>query len=161
VFSWDRIDRGSKLLTENLPRLSGEGADFGAGIGYLSHHILQNAPSITKLHVLEADARALACARENLGDFAIFGWEDLTKPVASLGKLDFIVMNPPFHEGKKTQIPLGRDFVRTAAHHLKKGGKLWMVANAHLPYEDLVRAEFTDVHFTLQKDGFKLIGATR
>ncbi len=167
LFSWDRADVGSKLLAAHLPAdLAGTGADFGAGIGYLSHHILKNSPQINALHVLEADARALACARENLANVAgnrdiSYGWTDLAKDVQGLPPLDFVVMNPPFHEGKKTQAALGQAFVATAFRALKKGGHLWMVAITHLPYEDILRGLFKDVQPVAQRDGFKIIKAVK
>ena len=36
IFAWDRIDPGSALLIEHLPRLAGRGADLGSGLGVLS-----------------------------------------------------------------------------------------------------------------------------
>ncbi len=40
VFSWDRLDPGTALLMEALPRLSGKGADLGCGVGVLAHPVL-------------------------------------------------------------------------------------------------------------------------
>lgn len=163
VFGWDKIDMGSRMLADFLPEnLKGVAADFGSGNGYLSYHLLQKNPGLKELCLLEADSRALICSKINLenvrGDCALhFRWDDLTKPVRSLVALDMIVMNPPFHEGKKTDAALGQDFIRTAAHHLKKGGRLYMVANAHLPYERLMEELFARVDMPLQKDGFKIL----
>lgn len=166
LFGWNKIDVGSRLLAENFSgTLKGEGADFGSGIGYLSYHVLgKGKPS--RLHVMEADSRALACSEKNLepvrGDCElVFHWVDLTKPVDGLPRLDFIVMNPPFHTGKKTEASLGQDFIRNAAHHLKKNGVLLMVANVHLPYEALLNELFSRVRPVVQKDGFKILEAVK
>ena len=48
VFSWNRIDPGSALLAQTLPALSGKGADFGCGVGYLAHTVLAS-PAVTHL----------------------------------------------------------------------------------------------------------------
>lgn len=163
LFSWDRIDPGSSLLAEHIPpSLVGVGADFGAGIGYLSHQILQRCSAVTRLYVLEADFRALSCARANLPENRdiVYDWVDLSKPV-DLPPLDFIVTNPPFHIGKKTDVALGISFIQTAACHLKKGGILLLVANAHLPYEAIMENEFTNIQTLVQKDGFKIIRALK
>jgi 16S rRNA (guanine1207-N2)-methyltransferase len=165
LFSWDRADLGSRLLGEYLPAtLSGHIADFGAGVGYLSFRLLQKARGIASLHVLEADARALFFALKNLenvrGDTVLHAyWADLTVPVAGLPPLDHIIMNPPFHEGRKTDPAIGQKFILGAAGALKKGGTLWMVANAHLPYEDTLRTCFKTVRPAIQSDGYKIIEA--
>ncbi len=167
LFSWDRIDAGSRLLVDTLPsNLTGTGADFGAGIGYLSHQILKTAKGITSWHALEADSRALDCARENLSGVQAqrtvdYHWADLTKKQTALPPLDVIVMNPPFHAGKKTDAALGQDFIRTAHHHLKKGGRLFMVANTHLPYEQLLGSLFSCYRQLAQDKGFKILEAVR
>ncbi len=166
LFGWDKIDEGSHLLAEHLPVLKGRGADFGCGYGYLSRLILEKNADIQTLYAIDADCRAIDRARENISilnhraEF-VFLWEDLSKFVPSLPPIDFIVMNPPFHIGKKTDNALGRSFIKTAAHHLKKGGVLWMVANVHLPYESELADQFQTVRTVLQKDGFKIFHAVK
>ena len=166
VFGWNKIDDGSRLLSQKIPSgLGGIGADFGAGTGYLSARILLSCPDVKTLYVAEADARALECARENLENVRQdrtleFLWADLTKP-AALPALDFIVMNPPFHHGKKTDPHIGLSFIATAAHHLKKNGKLYVVANAHLPYEQSLRSAFSSVRLLAEEQGFKIYEAQR
>ena len=167
LFSWNRVDEGSRLLAAHLPGdLKGTGADFGAGIGYLSYRVLTGDHRLTGWHVLEADMRALDCARENLAGVRDkmtlnFGWVDLTKPVPALPPLDVIVMNPPFHDGKTTEASVGQGFIRTAAHHLKKGGRLFMVANTHLPYEAILNEVFKSHRPLAQDRGFKVIEAVK
>lgn len=166
LYGWDKIDVGSQILAAHLPQtLKGVGADFGAGTGYLSCCVLAAAPSVSTLYVAEADARALACAKLNLenvrdGRTLEFLWADLSKP-ADVPPLDFIVMNPPFHVGKKTDIGLGQSFVDTAVRALRKGGKLYMVANAHLPYEAVLREKFAGLKPLVTAQGFKVIEATK
>ncbi len=166
VFGWDKIDMGSALLAECFTSaISGIGADFGAGTGYLSYRLLQASPAVSTLYVAEADSRALECAHVNLenvrgGRTLEYLWADLAKP-ATFPALDFVVMNPPFHTGKKTDTGLGHAFIETAAHHLKKGGKLYMVANAHLPYEQILRQKFAHVRALSQEQGFKVFEAIK
>jgi 16S rRNA (guanine1207-N2)-methyltransferase len=137
IFSADRADPGSALLAEHFPKnLRGSVADLGAGWGYLSHAVLEKNPGLKAVHLYEADARALDCARKNLAGFETpleFHWHDVAAGLA--GKYENIVMNPPFHSGQSTDISLGRAFLRTAADALRTGGRLFMVANRQLPYE--------------------------
>lgn len=167
VFGWSKIDMGSGLLAEHFdnPKLKGRGADFGAGIGYLSRELLIDENAVKELHLMEADARALICARENMkgyegGCTLAYHWADLTKPQPQIrGGLDFIVMNPPFHAGAKTDIGIGRDFIQTAARTLRKGGTLLMVANRQLPYEAALSSLYSAVRVVVERDGFKVIEA--
>jgi len=135
IFSADHIDPGSALLAAHLPgNLRGRVADLGAGWGFLSRAVLDRNPGLKALHLFEADARALACARRNLPeDLCAFHWHDVT---AGLGdKFEAVVMNPPFHSGQATDIGLGRAFLRSAAAALRMGGRIFLVANRQLPYE--------------------------
>ncbi len=167
LFSWDRIDPASRLLAENFPpALGGRVADFGAGIGYLSYRALEGFPKIRSLTMVEADARALALAEKNIAPVrgereVITLWHDATKALPPMLAFDHILMNPPFHTGKKTDISLGLSFISTAAAHLKKGGVLSMVANVHLPYEAPLEKMFKTSKTVVQKNGFKIFRAVK
>lgn len=167
VFGWDKIDIGSALLLDYLPEiLSGVGADFGCGYGYLSHQILARQHKIKKLYAFDADYNALECAKENLKNYEkdieiSYGWEDLTKIPVLSEKLDWVVMNPPFHDGKNTSSVLGEKFIETAAATLKKEGVLYMVANAHLPYERALQNHFSSITKVAEEKGFKIFIAIK
>ncbi|MDU8929556.1 class I SAM-dependent methyltransferase [Alisedimentitalea sp. MJ-SS2] len=161
VFSADGIDPASRLLAAALPdRLKGRVADFGAGWGYLSAEILKH-PGIDTLDLVEADNAALDCARINITDpRAHFHWADATS-WKSEKPLDAVIMNPPFHEGRKGVPELGRDFIRNAARNLSPSGRLYMVANRHLPYEAALRESFREVEELPSDNRFKLFAASR
>ena len=137
IFSIDHVDPGSAMLAEHLPvNLRGSAADLGAGWGFLAHAALALNPGLKAMHLYEADARALDCARQNLTGHAApleFHWHDVTAGIP--GKYENIVMNPPFHSGQVTDISLGRAFLRAASDALRTGGRLFFVANRQLPYE--------------------------
>lgn len=161
VFSAGKIDPGSARLAEALPRdLKGRVADLGAGWGYISRAILES-PGVTELHLVEADATALACARENVTDpRARFHWADATTHQGD-APFDAVVTNPPFHEGRRGVPDLGRAFIRSAARLLSRQGTLWLVANRHLPYEAALAEAFSEVHEIGGDTRFKLFRAAR
>jgi 16S rRNA (guanine1207-N2)-methyltransferase len=159
VFSWDRIDPGTALLAELLPVLSGEGADFGCGVGVLSLAALAS-PKVKKLVMIDTDRRAIEAARRNVVDKrAEILWADLRQ--VSLTSLDFVVMNPPFHDGGREDQSLGLAFIRQAAASLRKGGVCWLVANRHLPYEAELAPLFNTVTLKGQTGGYKVYEARK
>lgn len=159
VFSWDRIDPGTALLAELLPVLNGEGADFGCGVGVLSLAALAS-PKVTKLVMIDTDRRAIEAARRNVTDKrAEILWADLRQ--VSLAGLDFVVMNPPFHDGGREDQSLGLAFIQKAAASLRKGGVCWLVANRHLPYEAELAPLFNTVTLKGQTGGYKVYEARK
>ena len=164
VFARDRVDAASKMLADALPDdLRGRVADFGAGWGYLSMQVLARCNQVTSLDLYEADARSLALADENLADAHLpvhCHWQDVTQGVAE--RFDAIVCNPPFHAlGRGDRPDIGRAFIAAAANALKPGGRLWLVANRHLPYEQALGDGFADVRTLAQNGGFKIVEATK
>jgi len=161
VFSADKVDKGSEALLAVLPGdLKGHVVDLGAGWGFLSRAILER-PGVTTLDLVEADRVALDCARLNVtDDRARFFWDDATtfEPRALC---DVVVMNPPFHTGRAGDPELGRAFIRTAARVLKPTGRLIMVANRHLPYEQELASRFALVEELGGTSGFKVLSATK
>jgi 16S rRNA (guanine1207-N2)-methyltransferase len=169
LFAWDRIDAASALLAEHLPDdLRGRVADLGAGYGFLGAHVVARCPGVTAVDLYEAEARALEPARINLAEaVAASGrevavnvhWHDATTGLPY--RYEAVVTNPPFHQGRADLPELGRAFIETAADALLPNGRLWLVANRHLPYEATLAARFAQVRTLATRDGFKVIEAVR
>jgi 16S rRNA (guanine1207-N2)-methyltransferase len=165
LFAWDHVDAGSALLAESLPDdLRGRGADLGAGFGTLAAAVLARCPKVKTLDLYEAEARALDLAKLNLARTETaatldFLWHDVTQGLTRT--YDFIVSNPPFHEGHADKTALGREFIQAAAGALVKGGRLLLVANRHLPYEATLAACFRIVKPIADRGGYKIIEAVK
>ena len=154
VFSWDRLDPGTDLLLRTLPPLAGCGADLGCGIGILAREVLQS-PEVASLSLIDIDARAVAAARRNVDDDrAVFHQADVRDPASA--DLDFVVMNPPFHDAGREDRTLGRTFIAAASARLKRGGVCWMVANVALPYEAALADCFSRVTPAALARGYKV-----
>ena len=161
VFSWNRIDPASALLAVHMSLLSGDGADFGCGIGFLAAKVLAS-PKIKSLLLIDNDRRALEAARRNLSDIrAAFRWADVRQLGPEPTGLDFVVMNPPFHDNGQEDQSLGQEFIRQAAARLRNGGTLWLTANRHLPYETILNPLFRRVRLIIEASGFKLFEAQK
>ncbi len=161
VFSEQGVDRGSALLAGALPpKMVGRVCDLGAGWGYLAQAVLSRE-EVTHLDLVEAEALALDCARLNVTDpRAAFHWADaLTFSPAE--PYTHIVTNPPFHESRKGQPTLGQGFITAAARMLAPNGRLWLVANRHLPYEAVLTDRFRNAEEIGGDGAFKLFAASR
>lgn len=164
LFSWDEVDGGSRLLLSNLPDdLSGIVADLGAGWGYLSAALAERS-AIRALDLYEAEATALDCARANVaprdGLELSFRWHDVTTGLPKM-RYHAIVTNPPFHAGGTADPELGRRFIAAAADALRPKGRLFLVANRHLPYERILTERFGGTETLAEDKRYKVILATR
>ena len=163
LYGWNKADIGSQLLCDNLPHdLHGLGADFGCGYGFISRHILDANHKVRMLCLIDAERRAVEMATKNTVGHASKTrqiWDDLSAPDNLPKNLDFVVMNPPFHSGKDAKAALGISFIKTAHQALKRYGQLYMVANAHLPYEHTLDELFHKSEIIAKANGFKVIRA--
>ena len=160
IFSWDRIDPGTELLLSALPTFAGRGADLGCGVGIIARAALAST-AVTQMELIDIDRRAITAARRNVDDVrAIFHWAD-GRTSTGLKDLDFVVMNPPFHDGGLEDRFLGQAFVRHCHQMLRGGGTAWLVANLHLPYEAVLAAAFSQVALRAERGGFKVYEAKK
>lgn len=164
MFSADGPDTGSSMLANHFSdRISGRVADLGAGWGFLSVELLRRSGRIASLSLFEADWHALEAAKRNLKTATCdleFHWCDVTSEFRKT-PYDWVVMNPPFHTGRAADPELGKRFIAVAASTLPAGGKLLMVANRNLPYEQTLDAMFRGYEILETGNGFKVIEARK
>ena len=166
MFSHDRIDAGSRLLAECLPdACKGAAADFGAGWGYLSAALVERTAGLKSIDLYEADFESLEAAKVNLAalpeTLAVgFFWHDLVGEKVER-KYDLIVMNPPFHQGRAAEPEIGQAMIKAASSALRSGGRLFMVQNRGLPYDQTLKAGFSDVTEIRRDGAFRIIVARR
>ncbi|WP_136253142.1 methyltransferase [Onishia niordana] len=155
VFGHGKLDDGTRLLLETLsealPDLDAgaksEGQtgasvlDVGCGDGILSAWLARRGASVTAVDV---NAFAVEATRRTLAANHLQG-EVLESDVYSRlegRRFDTIVSNPPFHQERAIDYGPAARLIREAPAHLAPGGKLVLVANAFLPYPDLLEAAF-------------------
>ncbi len=168
LFSWEKVDRGSRFLTNRLPAtLSGRVADVGAGWGWISHWVLGHCPNVKEIHLYEADALALEAAERNLRRFKRpdgpqihLHWHDVTRGLGG-ETFDAVVMNPPFHSGRQADPLLGHKFIAAGLQAMRPGASLWLVANQFLPYERFLKDALPDASIAAQEAGFKVLTGHR
>lgn len=144
VFSARRLDPGSELLLEHFARLAREKApkrlvDLGCGTGVLGLVAARLLPE-AEILLVDADARAVECARRNAARLGVEGrcrvlWWDAREKPPETG-FDFALVNPPFHHrGPEVDLAPALALFESLAGWLKRNGRALLVANRTLPYE--------------------------
>lgn len=139
VFSASGVDEGTQLLLDTIEPVSGKGLDFGCGCGVISASVAKAFGC--QLTAVDVDALAVASSNKtfemNDVDAKAIASNGLSE-VLSFGKqFNFIVTNPPFHTGLKTDYGITELLLKNANKITKSKFSVWMVANAFLPYPDL------------------------
>ena len=163
VFSHGRLDVGTSLLLETLSRenIRGQVLDFGCGAGVIGSW-LANRHHRCRPTLLDVDAMALEASRRTLQANRIEGGKVIAgNGLQGLtGRYDWIISNPPFHEGVKTRYDVTETFLLQAKEHLVRGGQLRIVANNFLRYQPLIEEAFGHCEILARGRGFTIYGAT-
>lgn len=163
LFGWNKVDRGSAFLVENLAEmlghplpLDGRVLDLGCGFGYLS---LNACATSAELTCTDNNAAALIACRANLQarDYA------RAQVVASDAgdtleqHFDTILCNPPFHAGFGVEGDLTDRFLQQTRRLLAPDGTACFVVNQHIPLERKAQGLFAQIHCHADNGHFKLI----
>jgi|TARA_B100000700_G_scaffold129286_1_gene144879 16S rRNA (guanine1207-N2)-methyltransferase len=157
VFGHGKLDDGTRLLLETLPWIlpaidaeakderegewAGSVLDVGCGDGILAAWLARRGAAVTAVDV---NAFAVEATRRTLAANQLDG-QALESDVYSRlegRRFDAIVSNPPFHQERTIDYGPAARLIREAPAHLAPGGQLVLVANAFLPYPDLLEAAF-------------------
>ncbi len=161
VFSAAHLDSGSRLLLNTITSLKGRVLDFGCGAGVIGASLLKRHPELT-LECIDINALALEASRatltENRLDAKVYASDGLSQVS---GKFNHIITNPPFHAGLKTFYHTTETLLSSAADYLLPGGSLILVANAFLPYPELIEKSFGHCETLAATGKFKIYRARR
>lgn len=157
VFSANKLDAGTKLLLDNLPKnMSGKVLDFACGAGVIACAVAKQYPE-SILTMTDVSALALHCANLTLAKNNVVGEILASDGLSNVTeKFDFILTNPPFHTGIQTDYNVTESFIQESKKHLKSNGKLSLVANRFLLYPDLIKRSLGKVKTTAQTSKFNL-----
>ena len=123
VFSRDGLDKGTALLLNALPPLSGRVLDLGCGWGAVGVALGAKNPGLD-IVMTDINARAVDLARRNLAANGVRAAVVQGDGFAAVeGKFDAIVTNPPIRAGKAVIYGL----FDTARDFLNPGGSLYIV----------------------------------
>ena len=163
VFAHGRLDDGTALLLQALSSVELEGnvLDFACGAGVIGSCIAVMHEN-TSLTLLDTSALALKACSETLEANQLDGDILASDGLSELsGTFDIIVSNPPIHAGARTDSRLGVRLLESVHEHIRPGGKLILVANVHLPYENWLKTSFKRFGELAANENYKVIEAIR
>ena len=164
VFGHGKLDDGTQLLLEQLeqvlpgPEQAPEVLDVGCGDGVISAWLAQRGHAVTAVDVSDF---AVQATRRTLAANGLAGQALVSDVYSALGERRFavIVSNPPFHQERTVDYgPAGR-LIREALEHLQPDGELLLVANAFLPYPDLLEGAFGSFEILADNRRFRVYRA--
>jgi len=169
LFAGGGLDIMTAALLRSLPpppRARAAVLDACCGSGAIGAALLARHPKLEiQLHLLDADAVALAAARDNVPAAArtllCSEWPDTAAfpERAAKGKAplryDWIVSNPPVHRGQPDCFDVVVALIRGARARLRPDGVLWMVAQEQVPMGRLlwIHGSFSWVRASVSEDG--------
>ena len=165
VFAAGRLDAGTALLLECLPEESPPTGlkllDFGCGCGVIGATIARRWPG-TAVTLLDDSWLAVEASR------ATFDANGLTGTIlASDGfpddgsRYDWILSNPPFHQGKATNYEVAEALIEGAHARLNPRGSLMIVANRFLDYGRRMADRFGNCETLADAGGFRVYRSRR
>ena len=123
TFSRDGLDRGTEVLLNALPPLTGRVLDLGCGWGPVGVTLARKYPELD-VTMTDINARAVELARRNAAANGATARVVQGDGYAQAeGRYDAIVTNPPIRAGKAVIYALFDD----ARDHLAPGGALFIV----------------------------------
>ena len=163
VFAHGRLDRGSELLLNSLRQLrpAGRLLDFACGCGVLGLALLRENEKID-LTLLDSSALAIESCRRSMDANGLRASMLPSDGLAGVSeRYDWIVSNPPFHRGVRSDLGVAADFFREAGTFLTENGKIVIVFNRHLPYLRWLQHAFDRVDLLTTGGDFTIVQAGR
>lgn len=160
VFSANELDAGSALLLSTFePDMTGDILDLGCGAGVLGCYLKKQSPHV-QLSMSDIYLPSLLSAERNLQENQLSAQVIASDVFSHIdGKFDLIISNPPFHDGIDTAYRAVTELIQQAKWYLKTGGELRIVANAFLPYADILDQYFGGHQVLARTSKFKVYSA--
>jgi len=162
VFAYNRLDDGTRRLIEAMELRASESLlDLGCGCGVVS---LVAARMGNRVTCVDGSRAAVETARRTLSlngiqDTEVI-WSDCASAVLDR-QFDVVATNPPFHQGVGADYAVAQQFVCDAAHVLRSGGRLVLVANRFLRYERAMSGLFERVRVIYEDGRFRVLEAVK
>ncbi len=168
VYSGESLDQGARLLLQHLPSEDLQDfIDLGCGNGVLSVKLAKLNPQ-AKITCIDESFMAIESAQRNLKNnlseerdihcIANNCLDNIENNSAS-----FIVCNPPFHQQQAVTDHIAWQMFCDSKQVLKQGGKLLVIGNRHLGYDNKLARIFSNskVKTVASNKKFVILQATK
>lgn len=167
IFGWEKTDRGSQFLIEQLPGVLSRQArspasivDLGCGYGYLS--IMASSIVAAPVAAVDNNIAAVIACEENFRYHKIKGQVVCDDCGSSLGgTYELLLCNPPFHQGFDVESDLTNRFLAASHRLLGRDGIALFVVNAFIPLERKAMALYDRVELVANNKSFKVLLLSR
>jgi 16S rRNA (guanine1207-N2)-methyltransferase len=155
VFSQNALDMGTEVLLAHLPDvISGKVLDFGCGAGVIAAYIGTVHPK-TALTLVDVSALALHSAQTTLSLNQLSGQYIASDSLSTVQeRYDFVISNPPFHQGVKTHYGATEQFLTEIKQNLTSKACITIVANSFLKYLPIMEKALGKTKTLTIKKGF-------
>ncbi len=159
LFSWDRVDEGTRRLVENMEIGPRERVlDLGCGYGLAGLVAADMAPQ-GEVILVDADCVAVKAARRTLERNEVGHAQVLLSDCGAAvmdRSFDVVITNPPFHQGRGVSYEVACQFIHDAAALLRSEGRLYLVANRFIPYGREMEGLFREVGYVYRDSRFQV-----
>lgn len=163
IFSFDRLDDGTRMLLEHLEiSHSDRVLDLGCGYGIIG--LATARAGAERVDLVDVNLLAVAAAGENLTLHSIKNAQVLPSDVLSAvssQRYTLIASNPPFHSGKSVDYHIAEAFIQQSRGALESGGRLLLVANRFIRYDRLIKRIFAQLHIIAEDRKYQVMLATK
>lgn len=151
------LDPGTHALLDALPTPPPgvRALDYGCGSGMVAAWMRHLRPDC-RVELVDIDAVALEAARDNVP-----GAEAHLHDRVPAGSWDWIVGNPPYHQGKAHTLDVLERLIMDSASALGPSGRLVFVTQRRLPVERHLEGRFRTVRVLLDRGPFRIWSAQR
>ena len=164
VFSWEGLDAGTRVLVETIKiRPRDTVLDLGCGSGIIGLIAAQRAHQ-GQVYLTDSSVVATEAAERTLALNGVTNAEvHLSDGVAAVRavRFDVVVTNPPFHQERQTDYNVSHQFIRQAASVLRRRGRLYVVANRFIRYEQQMSEHFNEVNVVYEDNLYRVLLAVR
>ena len=162
IFSYDGIDEGTRLLLSVLEITPLDRVlDFGCGYGVIG--LFASKKGASRVDMIDVDLMAVACAHENIHRNNLSGVHILAGDgIEAIGDQQYslIISNPPFHTGREVDYQISEMFIHQSRQALVPGGRLVIVANRFIRYDQLMQKVFPKVSIPMKTSKYHVISGS-
>jgi 16S rRNA (guanine1207-N2)-methyltransferase len=166
IFSWESLDEGTALLLDHLQVKAGECVwDVGCGSGIMGLFAAKSGAeyvAMSDINLIAIDYANKNAAANKLQDRTDIFSADVLQPLPldrPLPPFSLIISNPAFHQGRNVNKSMAEQLITQAVGHLAPNGRLMIVANRFLNYDQWMVSDFRNVRHRVKTNKYHIIEA--